>query len=101
LVSHDRHFLDEICTSILEIEDGRVNYIKAITPNIRNSNRGRRERKEFEYWQYIGEKERLLQLLKKDKNKKHAEDTKTHGELLKQGFIKWLVRMLKKILTSK
>ena len=41
LVSHDRQFLDEICNSILEIEDGKINFIKVITPNIRNSKKRR------------------------------------------------------------
>ncbi|NMA66496.1 MAG: ABC-F type ribosomal protection protein [Clostridiaceae bacterium] len=69
LVSHDRHFLDEICTSILEIEDGRVKLYKGNYSKYKELKQRERERKEFEYWQYIGEKERLLQVIEEKRQK--------------------------------
>lgn len=69
LVSHDRQFLDEICNSILEIEDGKIKLYKGNYSKYKELKEKERERKEFEYRQYISEKERLLQVVENKKQK--------------------------------
>ncbi len=62
VISHDRHFLDEVCDKILEIRDTKCklyngNYSKYIELKEKEL-----ARNEFEYTQYIKEKERLTRL---------------------------------------
>lgn len=64
LVSHDREFLDNICTKIFELENGKVtvydgNYSSYIIQNEERINRA-----EFEYDQYVKEKKRLEEAIK-------------------------------------
>jgi len=67
LVSHDRGFLDILCNSIVEIEDGKLkvykgNYSKYIEQKCEN-----RKREEKEYYEYKREKVRLENaILKKE-----------------------------------
>ncbi|SCJ93419.1 Uncharacterized ABC transporter ATP-binding protein Rv2477c/MT2552 [uncultured Clostridium sp.] len=64
LVSHDREFLDNICTKIFELENGKVtvydgNYSSYIIQKEERINRA-----EFEYDQYVKEKKRLEEAIK-------------------------------------
>lgn len=64
LVSHDREFLDNICTKIFELEDGKVtvydgNYSSYLIQKEKKINRA-----EFEYDQYVKEKRRLEEAIK-------------------------------------
>lgn len=64
LVSHDREFLDNICTKILELEGGKIivydgNYSSYLIQKEERINRA-----EFEYDQYVKEKRRLEESIK-------------------------------------
>ena len=69
LVSHDRNFLDSVCNKILEIEDGKIkiyngNYSKYLELKEKETTR-----KEFEYEEFIKEKDRLTNLKRNIENK--------------------------------
>lgn len=59
LVSHDRDFLDEICTDILEIENGKVKLFTGNYSQYKALKQQEIERASFEYEQYTKEKKRL------------------------------------------
>jgi len=61
LISHDREFLDNICTKIIEIEDGIIQEYKGNYSNYRKQKERERIQKQAEYEQYIQEKNRLEQ----------------------------------------
>ncbi|MGG5782132.1 ribosomal protection-like ABC-F family protein [Bacillus albus] len=61
LISHDRDFLDNICTKIIEIEDGTIQEYKGNYSNYRKQKERERIQKQAEYEQYIQEKNRLEQ----------------------------------------
>lgn len=69
LVSHDREFLDEICTSILEIEEGKVKAYKGNYTQYRLLKEQERERAHFEYEEYTKEKGRLEEIVSETKEK--------------------------------
>lgn len=59
LVSHDREFLDSLCNTIVEIEDGSIKVYKGNYSNYLELKRDERKREEFEYNQYLTEKKKL------------------------------------------
>lgn len=59
LISHDRNVLDQICTSIIEIEGGEVKKYKGNYSSYKKQKELENERKKFEYKNYIKEKEKL------------------------------------------
>lgn len=59
LVSHDRELLDSVCNKILEIENGEVKLYDGNYSDFIKQKKMQRERKEFEYTQYVKERERL------------------------------------------
>lgn len=59
VVSHDRDLLDNICSKIMEIEDGKIKTYKGNYSFYEEEKKKQREREEFLYKQYIEEKERL------------------------------------------
>ena len=61
LVSHDRELLDETCTAILEVENGRVRLYPGNYTKYRALKEAEHERQQFEYDQYRAEKRRLEQ----------------------------------------
>ncbi len=69
IVSHDRDFLDEVCSSILEIENGRIKLYKGNYSKYKNLKEEERKRASSEYEQYIEEKERLKQVVEAKKQK--------------------------------
>ena len=64
LVSHDREFLDNICTKILELEDGKLTVYNGNYSDYLVQKQERKNRAEFEYDQYIKEKRRLEEAIK-------------------------------------
>lgn len=59
LVSHDRDFLDNLCNTIVEIENGKINVYPGNYTNYLNLKKSDVARKEKEYNSYIKEKNRL------------------------------------------
>lgn len=59
LISHDRTFLDSLCTKILELEDGRLKIYPGNYSSYSEQKARERERAQFEYEQYVSEKKRL------------------------------------------
>lgn len=59
LVSHDRKFLDALCNTILEIEDGKINLYKGNYTKYLELKNLERERQSDEYNKYVNEKRRL------------------------------------------
>ncbi|HDR7661778.1 ribosomal protection-like ABC-F family protein [Bacillus wiedmannii] len=69
LISHDREFLDNICTKIIEIEDGTIQEYKGNYSNYRKQKERERTQKQAEYDQYIQEKNRLEQSISQKKQR--------------------------------
>lgn len=59
LVSHDRDFLDNLCNTIVEIENGKINVYPGNYTNYLNLKKSDVARKEKDYNSYIKEKNRL------------------------------------------
>ncbi|WP_143318348.1 ABC-F type ribosomal protection protein CplR [Clostridium sp. HBUAS56017] len=59
LVSHDRRFLNALCNTIVEIEDGKLKIYKGNYETYLNLKEEARKRQQFEYDQYVTEKKRL------------------------------------------
>ncbi|MGE7888826.1 ribosomal protection-like ABC-F family protein [Bacillus cereus] len=69
LISHDRDFLDNICTKIIEIEDGMIQEYKGNYSNYRKQKERERIQKQAEYEQYVQEKNRLEQSILQKKQR--------------------------------
>ncbi|KPU45649.1 putative ABC transporter ATP-binding proteinc [Oxobacter pfennigii] len=69
IVSHDREFLDNVCTSILEIENGKITQYGGNYSKYRELKAKERERASFEYEQYTAEKKRLTAAMHEVKSK--------------------------------
>lgn len=69
IVSHDREFLDEVCNSILEIEDGKIKIYKGNYSKYKMLKEQERERAYFEYEEYTKEKQRLEAVILETKEK--------------------------------
>lgn len=59
LVSHDRNFLDALCNTIIEIEDGKIKVYKGNYSKYLELKTLERERSETEYVTYLNEKKHL------------------------------------------
>lgn len=59
LVSHDRRFLDALCNTIIEIEDGKIKAYKGNYSKYLELKSSERKRAETEYTSYINEKKHL------------------------------------------
>ncbi|MGM9531515.1 ABC-F type ribosomal protection protein CplR [Intestinibacter sp.] len=59
IVSHDREVLDALCTTIVQIEDSKIKSYKGNYTNYLKLKNAEKSRQEFEYNQYISEKNRL------------------------------------------
>lgn len=68
LISHDRQLLDDVCTHIIEIEDGKVTKYKGNYTSYRAQKKQEKERIKFEYTRYIEEKNRLQKAINISKN---------------------------------
>lgn len=69
IVSHDREFLDQVCNSILELEDGRIKIYKGNYSKYKLLKEEERERACFEYEEYSKERQRLEQVISETKEK--------------------------------
>lgn len=67
VISHDRNLLDKVCTSIIEIENGKVKKYKGNYTSYKKQKDAEAERKQFEYDKYVKEKEKLEKALIKSK----------------------------------
>lgn len=63
LISHDRRFLDELCTTILELEDGKLKAYKGNYTDYLMQKDEEVKRADFEYQEYVKEKKRLEKAL--------------------------------------
>ena len=63
LISHDREFLDKLCTRIIEIEEGRLKNYSGNYSDYKRQKEMERERQLFEYESYVDEKKRLERTL--------------------------------------
>lgn len=68
LISHDRNILDEVCNYIIEIENGEIIQYKGNYSLYKKQKNDKIERKKFEYFQYIKEKNRLEHAIIASKN---------------------------------
>lgn len=59
LISHDRSFLDKLCTKILELENGKVTIYNGNYSDYNAQKARERARAQFEYLAYLDEKKRL------------------------------------------
>ena len=69
VVSHDRNFLDKVCNKILEIENGKCKIYDGNYGKYLKSKEMENTRKEFEYDEFIKEKNRLTNLKGNIENK--------------------------------
>lgn len=69
MISHDRSFLDKLCNKILEIENGKIKIYHGNYSEYSVQKAEERERKEFEYQQYIKKKKRLEEVIEDTKQK--------------------------------
>lgn len=75
LVSHDRDFLDSICSKIVEIDNGKMNIYKGNYTNFLALKEKELKRNQLEHKKYIDEKRRLEEAIEKkislkERNKK-------------------------------
>ncbi|MCX7710711.1 MAG: ABC-F type ribosomal protection protein [Clostridia bacterium] len=63
IISHDRELLDRVCTSIVEISDGKLSMYKGNYSQYKLVKEQQKEREFFEFNQYISEKRRLEERL--------------------------------------
>ncbi|MGO1041516.1 ABC-F type ribosomal protection protein CplR [Clostridioides difficile] len=63
LISHDRRFLDELCTTILELESGKLKAYKGNYSDYLEQKDEEIKRADFEYQEYVSEKKRLEKAL--------------------------------------
>lgn len=75
VVSHDRNFLDNICNKILEIDNGKCKIYKGNYSKYIEIKEEEKSRQQFEYDQYIKEKNRLNNLKKDIENKSNKVKT--------------------------
>lgn len=68
IISHDRSLLDEICTAIIEIKDGKVKRYEGNYSKYKVQKETEMKRKQFEYMQYISEKQKLEKAIHVSKN---------------------------------
>ena len=68
MISHDRSLLDEICTNIIEIKDGKVKKYEGNYSSYKMQKDAEIKRQQFEYMQYIEEKNRLQKAIMMSKN---------------------------------
>ena len=72
VISHDRQFLDNICSRILEIEDGSIKDYSGNFSYYIEQKAAMQKRMKFEYEQYISEKKRLTEAIVDTKEKSKA-----------------------------
>ncbi|WP_199616680.1 ribosomal protection-like ABC-F family protein [Paenibacillus alkalitolerans] len=69
IVSHERMLLDAVCTSIIELDEGRLSVFGGNYSDYKMEKQARKAREQFEYEQYAKEKARLESAIVEAKNK--------------------------------
>lgn len=69
IVSHDRELLDKLCSRIAEIEDGKLKSYSGSYSQYRRQKELERERAQFEYEQYVADKEALEEAIREKKER--------------------------------
>ncbi|MFS1514498.1 ribosomal protection-like ABC-F family protein [Chengkuizengella sp. SCS-71B] len=69
IVSHDRAFLDAVCTKIIEINNERITEYQGNYSSYTKQQEMKLNRAQFEYEEYINEKSRLQQAFKEKQQK--------------------------------
>ncbi len=72
LISHDRFFLDKLCTKIIELENGKIKIYNGNYDFYKHQKQLERERQNFEYSQFVKEKRGLEEAIV---DKKHHKST--------------------------
>ena len=72
LISHDREFLDKVCTRIIEIEDKTIKEYEGNFTAYINQKEENFKRRSFEYNQYVSEKKRLKEIIIDTKEKSRS-----------------------------
>lgn len=72
LISHDREFLDKVCTRIIEIEDKTIKEYEGNFTSYINQKEENFKRRSFEYNQYVSEKKRLNEIMIDTKEKSRS-----------------------------
>ena len=72
LVSHDRNLLDRLCSSILEIADGKIRHFSGNYSNYIEQRQQLMNRQLFEYNSYVEEKNRLEMRVKERTKNAHS-----------------------------
>lgn len=70
LISHDRFFLDKLCTKIIELENGKIKMYNGNYNFYKNQKQLERERQNFEYSQFVKEKRGLEEAIVDKKHHK-------------------------------
>ncbi|CAH1209478.1 Nucleotide-binding protein ExpZ [Paenibacillus plantiphilus] len=86
-VSHDRDLLDAVCTSILEIDEGKLTVYQGGYKDYQEQKAAEIARRQFEYEQYAAEKARLQQSL--FELKQNARSRKLNPEHMSPMEAKW------------
>jgi len=69
VISHDRSFLDKLCTKIVEVENSKIKIYSGNYTDYKNQKEQEKERAEFEYEEYVKEKKRLEGVINDTKEK--------------------------------
>ena len=69
VISHDRSFLDKLCSKILEIENGSIKVYNGNYSDYKEQKTLESERAQFEYNEYVSEKRRLERVVNETKQK--------------------------------
>ncbi len=69
IISHDRSFLDKLCSKILEVENGSIKIYNGNYSDYKEQKTLERERAQFEYDEYVNEKKRLERVVIDTKQK--------------------------------
>lgn len=88
LISHDRELLNRLCTSIWEVEGGKIHCYEGNYQEYVTQKKHAVERQQFEYEHYVQEKQRLeLASEEKAKNQSRLKKRRAVWGTLKRDFI--------------
>ncbi|MBD1373132.1 ABC-F family ATP-binding cassette domain-containing protein [Hazenella sp. IB182357] len=84
LVSHDRYILDQVCTHMIEIEQGKIYYYEGNYTSYVKQKDEKKRRQQYEYDEYQKEKRRLThavtQVKQQAQNMKKSPARMSHSE---------------------
>ncbi|MFC7373576.1 ribosomal protection-like ABC-F family protein [Fictibacillus iocasae] len=76
VISHDREFLDNVCSSILEINDGKIMQYSGHYSDYKKQKQAEESRKQYEYDEFVKEKARLTEAMKEKEKKVKSMSSK-------------------------